>query len=141
MILALNIKDKNNGSWLLIEDAKEKNSKSFIIDRDNDKVFISLDKLLLTNKLELVDLEGLILYIQDAGLTQVKIFTAIINTFAWQLGISVIGKYYCKNSLSIELEELLNKLKQENKKSLEVEYRQNPDISLSKKVPKYVIKN
>lgn len=140
MILALNIEDKNNGSWILIEGKKQKDLASFVIDRDNDKVFMTLDVLLSRNKLVLEDLRGLILNIKEAGLTQVKIFTAIINTFAWQLDVAVAGRYYDQKSLETLMPQLLVDLESSKNKALQVEYLQNPDISISKKSPKYVIK-
>lgn len=140
MILFLDIKDKNNATWLLVEDKNIKDSLDFIIDRDNDKTFLTLEKLLSNNRITLSDLNGLALTIKDASLTQVKIYTAIINTFAWQLGIVVSGKYYYNNDFEKIYLEIIDRLKKEKKKILDVEYKQNPDISKSKKVRKYVIK-
>jgi len=124
----------------LIENNKIKNSLSFNLTRANDQLLENLDKQLNKNRVSLSDMEGLILTVKDAGMTQVKVVTAIINTFAWQLGISVAGKYYYKNSFQELLQVLLEDLISKKQKSLQVEYRQNPDISVSKKVPKYVIK-
>lgn len=140
MFLVLNIKDNNSAEWFLTEDSSVKDSLEFVIDRTNDKTFESLDKLLSNNSLKLKDVLGIALSIKDASLTQVKVFTAIINTLAWQLGISAIGKYYYKESFDSVLKDIFKEIKGSNQKIISAEYNQDPDISRSKKVRKYVIK-
>lgn len=140
MILILSIEDKNNASWLIVEGKDKKDSLSFKLDRDNDKTFSTLDKLLSNNDINLQNLSALALIIKEVGLTQVKVFTAIINTFAWQLDVPVAGEYYYENSFENAISKVLDKIKNNKSKILQIEYKQNPDISTSKKVPKYVIK-
>lgn len=135
MILVLHIKDKNKASWLVVDKDVEKQLDFDMVPAD-DNILAKLDEL----KVDLADMKGIGLVINEATLTQVKIFTAIINTLGWHRDIPVMGDYYTDKNINDILPTLLKKIDGTNKFfPLEVKYKHKADITISKKQPKYKI--
>ena len=133
MILILNVKNKEKASWLLVENNEVKEVHDFIVE-------VGEDNLLQSLPVNVKDITGLILYVQEASLTQVKVFTAVINTLAWNFNIPVVGEYFNSQKLEKNLTKLLTKLSKEKKfKPLVVKYKKPAEITISKKQPKYSI--
>ncbi|MBT6691445.1 hypothetical protein HOB10_03895 [Candidatus Parcubacteria bacterium] len=140
MILALHVKDNNNAQWLLIEDGNIEFSHDFSMGVGEDKTLASLDDILKENKLALADIKGMVLAIREASLTQVKLYTATINALGWQHSLPVIGEFYFTGEFDVLLPKLLDRLAQQSKfEQLKVKYQRGPDITISKKQPKYKI--
>ena len=140
MIVVLHVKDNNNAEWLLVESGDVKFSYDFSMGVGEDKTLASLDEVLAKNKIKLKDIKGAILVVREASLTQVKLYTATINTLGWQHAWPVVGKYYFTEDFKDLLLKLLKQLAAKSKfEQLEVDYRRKPDITISKKQPKYKI--
>jgi hypothetical protein len=140
MILVLYVKDNNNAQWLLIEDGKIKFSHDFSMEVGEDRTLESLDQLLAKNKIDFTDIKGAVLAVREASLTQVKLYTATINTLGWQYNWPLVGEYYFELDFEILLPKLLKQLSGQSKfEQLQVSYRKGPDITVSKKQPKYKI--
>lgn len=134
MILVLNILNHNQASWKIVSAGHIKYTHDFVMARGQDNILSHLDKFFKNNKLRLKEIKGIALVVAEASLTQVKIFTVIINTMGWQLNVPVMAEYYNK----VNLETILKKLSRVKKfKALKIEYKRKPDISLSKKKIKY----
>ena len=140
MILVLNILDHNKGTWSVLDKKEIKYSHQFVMIKGEDSLLLHLDKFLQNNQLTLKSFTNLALTVKEASLTQVKIFTAIINTLGWQFNIPVLAEYYYSGQLKDVLVSLLKKLSKQTKfKALKVKYKQAPDITISTKHPKYKI--
>ena len=131
MILILHIIDKNKATWIL-----DDQGHSFAMEPGRDNILAELDKL----KVDWKKISGLVLVVKEASLTQVKIFTAIINTLAWQFDLPVVGEFYYQEKFEQVLQLLQKKLSTQTKfEPLRVEYQHNPDITISQKQPKFII--
>ncbi len=135
MILILHIQNKEKASWLVVEKKVDK-QLDFDMKTSEDNILAKLDKL----KIDLQTATGLGLVINDASLTQVKIFTAIINTLGWQFDIPVAGEFYTDKKIADVLPGIIKKIDDAKKfMPLEVKYQHKADITISKKQPKYKI--
>lgn len=140
MILTLNIIDHNKASWLIIENGRIRYNHNFAMAKGEESSLLNLDKLLKSNKLSLRDITDLVLAVKDASLTQVKVFTAIINTIGWQFDLPLAADYYFKGDFKDVLPGLLKKLEKQRKFApLKAKYKQKSDISISRQKPKYTI--
>ncbi len=125
MVLTLYIQDKNRGEWIV-----DNKRHAFDILPGEDSVLAKLDYL----QLDFHQISGLILAVADATMTQVKVFTTLINTLAWNFDLPVTAKFYFSQNLSDILPDLQTELKaQKQFVFIEPQYRRNPDITLSKK--------
>jgi len=141
MTLVLYFKDKHQASWLVFAEGKIKAQHDFSLDSSQDSLLSNLDLFLNKNKLKLSSFSSLVLAIKQASLTQVKIATAMANILAWQYKWPIEGEFYFSGDLPALLPKIIKKLK--NKKNfslLKVKYERQPDISISKKKPKFRIK-
>jgi len=140
MILTLSILDKNKASWSLIDRGQAKFSLAFSFETGTDQTLFYLDKFLQKHKVKLSQVTGIVLLVKEAGLTSVKIFTVITNVLAWQLNVPVVGKFYFKEAEDKVLAGLLAKLRNTKKfKPLKVNYQRKAEITISKKLQKFVI--
>ncbi len=134
MILVLNIEDHNKASWLVVENKEIKYSHDFVMNKGEDSTLLQLDNLFKKNKLGFKDIKGLALTVKEASLTQVKIFTAIINTIGWQFNLPVTAQYYQELSIAKILKDLA---KQKKFKALIAKYKNKAEITISKKPKRY----
>ncbi|MBT7228139.1 hypothetical protein HN859_01345 [Candidatus Parcubacteria bacterium] len=133
MILILHIQNKEKASWLIVN-KKVEQQLDFDMQPAEDNILAKLDEL----KIDLQTVNGLGLVVNDASLTQVKIFTAIINTMGWQFDIPAVGEFYTDKNINDVLPEIIKKIEDSQKFSpLEVKYQHKADITISKKQPKY----
>jgi len=140
MILVLNILERSKASFLLIKDRQIIFEYNFILERGEESILKELNTFLKKKKVLLKDLKGLILFIKEASLTQVKVILTIINTLAWNFNIPVQGKFYFSEDYQKLLPVLIKKIENnKNFKSLVIEYKQKPNITLSKKKIKYIL--
>lgn len=135
MVLVLHIENKNKASWLVVNKEVDK-QLDFAMVPAEDNILAELDKL----KVNFDSIKGIGLIINDASLTQVKIFTATINTLGWQFDVPVVGEFYVKQTIDKILPKLVKKIEDTKKfKALEVKYKHKADITISKKQAKYKI--
>lgn len=140
MILVLNIINKEQGTWLLVEKEKVKFRYDFTMEPSQDNLLGELDIFFQQTKTDFKYLTGLILFVQEASLTQVKVFTATLNTLGWQLNLPILGEFYSSKNFASYFPKLLKKLKKQKKfKPLTVNYKKKPLITISKKRAKYVV--
>ena len=140
MILVLNILERSKASFLLIKDRQIIFEYNFILERGEESILKELNTFLKKKKVLLKDLKGLILFIKEASLTQVKVMLTIINTLAWNFNIPVQGKFYFSEDYQELLPTLIEKIENsKNFKALDVEYKQKPNITLSQKKIKYIL--
>jgi len=140
MILVLNILERSKASFLLIKDRQIIFEYNFILERGEESILKELNTFLKKKKVLLKDLKGLILFIKEASLTQVKVILTIINTLAWNFNIPVQGKFYFSEDYQKLLPVLIKKIENsKNFKALVIEYKQKPNITLSKKKIKYIL--
>lgn len=141
MILVFNTLSKEKAAWSAIKNGKILGHKNFVIGRGEDKSLQYLQKFLGQENLKLASFKGILLTIQDASLTQVKVFTNNINTLGWQLDMPVLASYYYQTEEYDKiLQNLLKKIAQLKKfKAIKADYKYKTQISISKKHPKYKI--
>jgi len=140
MILVLNILNKNSGSYLGIEDGDISIHHDFDLEVGKESILKELDIFIKNNKLELKDFKGLILLVKESSLTQVKVIVTIINTLGWDFNIPVVGKFYFKEDYKEILPDLIKEIDGSKEfKELKIEYKQKPNITLSKNKSKYTI--
>jgi hypothetical protein len=140
MILILNIINKQQGIWILLGEEQVKFAHGFSMQPSQDNLLLELDKFFKKRKISFKDLKGLILFVQEASLTQVKVFTATLNTLGWQFSLPVVGEFFSQTSLEKVLPKLLKFFKkQKSFQPLAVKYKNKPLITISKKKPKYVV--
>lgn len=140
MILVLNIISSEKGSWLVIEDHQIIFSYNFHIARGEDQSLLYLEKMLSKNKLKLQNFSGFVLLVKEASLTQVKVFTTVANTLAWNFNWPIVAEYYFKGDIDKVLIRLLNKLSKIKKfKAITAKYYRQAEITISKKKAKYKI--
>ncbi len=140
MILVLNILERSKASFLLIKDRQIIFEYNFILERGEESILKELNTFLKKKKVLLKDLKGLILFIKEASLTQVKVILTIINTLAWNFNIPVQGKFYFSEDYQKLLPVLIKKIENsKNFKALVIEYKQKPNITLSQKKSKYIL--
>ncbi|PIR07221.1 MAG: hypothetical protein COV55_00565 [Candidatus Komeilibacteria bacterium CG11_big_fil_rev_8_21_14_0_20_36_20] len=140
MIIILNILENNQAQWLLIDRNKIKNSYNFTITKEKGVLF-HLDQFLKKNKLDLKNTTAIALAVRQISLTQIKIITAVINTLGWQLNIPVVGEFECLQPIEKILPGLLKNLEKQKKfQPIKVVYKNQPEITISSKKRKFVIK-
>ncbi|PWB38743.1 MAG: hypothetical protein C3F02_02435 [Parcubacteria group bacterium] len=140
MFLILYIKDHNHGCWLILEKGTAKYLVDFEIARGEDNSLKFLDHLLKRYKLNWKAIGGLGLIIDGASLTQVKVFTTMINIVAWQFRIPVAGIFYSPSNIDKKIASIFTQLKkQKNFRVLKVKYNQKADITISKRRQSYKI--
>ncbi|RJQ34872.1 hypothetical protein C4566_01515 [Candidatus Parcubacteria bacterium] len=141
MILILYLKDRDRAAWLAVLNDSIKLSHDFLLISSQDSLLLNLDIFLKKNKLKLTSFSALILAIHQASLTQVKIATATANVLAWRFNWPLVGSFYFKEDFLLLLPKLLKNIKAKSKFSLlKVKYERQPDITISKKKPKFKIK-
>jgi hypothetical protein len=140
MTLVFNILSKEQGAWQIVEDSQVLMTHNFNIIRGEDQSLLHLNELLTNNKLKFKDLSAFVLLVKDASMTQVKIFTTVSNTLAWQFDWPIVADFYFKEDNDKMLAKLLKKLAKIKKfKAINPKYSRPVDISISKKQPKYKI--
>lgn len=140
MYLVLYINNKQ-AIWLATKGTEIKFQYTFDLKSGQDVLFSGLDKFLTTHKLKLKDFSGIMLAIQEASLTQTKVSTAMLNALAWSFGRPIVGEYYFSGKFAAILPKLSKNISQSKKfKLLSVKYQRKPDITISKKKPKFTIK-
>jgi|APSaa5957512576_1039674.scaffolds.fasta_scaffold25174_1 hypothetical protein len=140
MTLVFNILSIEKGAWQVLANGQIIFSHNFNIVRGEDKSLLHLQKLLDNNNLKLVNFKGCVLLVKDASMTQVKIFTTIINTLAWQFDWPLVADYYFQEDSEKMLAKVLKKLAKLKKfTAISPAYSREADISISKKQPKYKI--
>lgn len=140
MFLTLYIQDHNHGSWLICDKAAIKFRLDFAIARGEDDSLKYLFKFLEQHHWPWRKLQGVALIVEDASLTQVKVFTTMINTIAWQYQLPTAADFYSATKLNKILEKIYTKLKKQKKfKQITVKYKQKADITISHRHPSYKI--
>ncbi len=140
MNIILNILDRNNGTWYLVEEGSIVKDYSFVMPRDKDTILLELDTFLKHSKIKLKDVKGIILGVKETSLVQVKVIIGIINTIAWNFNIPVISKLYYTKPFEEILPSLIKQLSKEKKfKPLIAKYKHKPNITISKKKPTFSI--
>ncbi len=123
------------------KDTEIKFQYTFDLRVGQDSLFLGLDSFLSKSKLKLKDFSGIILAIEEASLTQVKVSTAMLNALAWNFGWPIVGEYYFTADFDKILAKLLKKIsKLKEFEPLEVKYKRKADITISKKKPKFKLK-
>ena len=144
MILVLDIISSEKGSWLAVKNGQIIFFHSFNIDKGEDQSLLYLEKMLSKNKLKLHNFFSFILLIKEASLTQVKVFTTMANTLAWNFNWPIVAEYYFSATGGQENNMILNKaLKKLSKikkfKAISAKYYRQAEITISKKKAKYKI--
>lgn len=137
-ILVLSILNNNSGSWVVYQDNKRQFSLEFEMKWGEEQLLFYLDKFLKQNNLDLKNIQGLILGVKQASLTQVKIITATINIIGWQYNLPIAYQYYFKEDFEKILPKLLRQvLKIKKFGMIKADYMQKPEITISQKKHKY----
>ncbi|MFA5127270.1 MAG: hypothetical protein WC465_04730 [Patescibacteria group bacterium] len=140
MLVILNILNRRSAQWLLVRQDKIVAQVNFILSTDQDKLLFTLDKLLKKNKISLAKVKGLFLLVHETSLTQIKLFTATINTLAWYHSLPVMADWHYLGKIEDDLKKITASFKKVKKfKPLVVTYQRPPDITISKKRPKFTI--
>tara|TARA_B100001964_G_scaffold239693_1_gene307817 strand:+ start:38 stop:463 length:426 start_codon:yes stop_codon:yes gene_type:complete len=140
MILVLNILNRNNGSYLLIKDDEIIFNHNFILVKGEESILKELNIFFKKNKILLKNIQGLILFIKESSLTQVKVIVTIINILGWNFNIPVEGKFYFSENYRDLLPIFIRKIKVSKKfKYLFIKYKQKLNITLSKKKINYIL--
>lgn len=140
MILALYIKDNNHGSWVVYQNGQESFVLDFEMEIGEEQLLFYLDKFLKQNNLDLKNIQGLILAVKAASLTQIKIITATINILGWQYNLPIAYDYYFSGDFDKMLPKLLKQVAKTKKfEIIKPEYQQKPEITISQKKHKYKI--
>ena len=141
MILILSVLKKNKAFWLLEKSEGIFVRRDFELEKGSEDVLLNLDIFFKKEKIKPKTLTGLIFLVEEAGLTQVKVLTAILNTLAWQFDLPTASRFYFSENWSTVLAKVKKELSpKKGFKSIKAQYKRPVDISLSKKKAKYKIK-
>lgn len=140
MFLILYIKDHNHGSWLAGDERGIKYILHFYISRGEDSSLKYLDKFFKKFKLNWRRCQGIGLIIKEASLTQVKVFSTVVNVLAWQFNLPSRGSFYSDDDIEKIYRPIFKKLKKQKKfKPLKIKYHQKPDITIGRSKHSYKI--
>src|SRR3989344_7785366 len=114
MILILLVSSRQAASWLIYQGEAVRFKKRFSFGRGEDKALQRLDAFLKKHHIKFTQLRGLVLLVQEASLTQVKIFSTMINTIAWQLDRPLTADFYFSQPWEKALTRCLTRLKKQH---------------------------
>ena len=141
MFIILHSLNKTTAQWLIIKKDKILARGVFKLSPDHDKLLLTLDRLLKKYKISLAKSKGLVLLVHEATLTQIKLFTATINTLAWQYDLPVTADWSYVGRVEDDFNKISVAFKKIKKfKPLVITYQRPPEITISKKKSKFIIK-